>query len=130
MDLLSLERHFARFFPLLQSNVSILLFSTLIEVIQVTNFRLEKLSNLSLRFESYFYLRFSHRCFLHDQSKLIISQIFKKVIINFLRSRDKENTSKNALGTVHSPIYSDHVYVKENPKYVSLKRSSLKRRAT
>lgn len=128
MDLLSLERHFARFFPLLQSNVSILLFSTLIEVIQVTN--LEKLSNLSLRFESYFYLRFSHRCFLHDQSKLIISQIFKKVIINFLRSQDKENTSKNALGTVHSPIYSDHAYVKENPKYVSLKRSSLKRRAT
>lgn len=92
----------------------------------MTNFRLEKLSNLSLRFESYFYLRFSHRCFLHDQSK----QIFKKVIINFLRSRDKENTSKNALGTVHSPIYSDHAYVKENPKYVSLKRSSLKRRAT
>lgn len=129
MDLLSLERHFARFFPLLQSNVSILLFSTLIEVIQVTNF-FKKLSNLSLRFESYFYLRFSHRCFLHDQSKLIISQIFKKVIINFLCSRDKENTSKNALGTVHSPIYSDHAYVKENPKYVSLKRSSLKRRAT
>lgn len=81
-------------------------------VIQVTNFR--SLENLSL-----YFLNLIARDTINR--KLYIWQIFKKEIVNLLRSILSRRTR---LELSDSPIYSDHD-VKQNPKYVSLKRSFL-----